>query len=277
VNAVARSLTTLDTVEAFAAAAERFAVAAAWSDLRAPVASCPGWSTYDLVAHLGNIHAWAATIVETGQRAAEQNDEPRSATKGKVVSSWYVGKAEDLYEVLRHTPLDKPCWNFAHGQGPASFWARRQLHETLMHQVDLDGTQGRSTALDPDVCVDGVDEVLDAMLARMHRRGHVAALTRPVALTADDTGDTWVVAPQGRHATPRALPAQGAGPAGRDAGPPPSVQHRRAGGTAVPDRVEARADVLYRLLWHRRVADEDVRVLGDQARVRAFLDSRLTP
>ena len=39
------------------------------------------------------------------------------------------------------------------------------------------------------------------------------------------------------------------------------------------DRVEAPADVLYRLLWKRVALDEDadVRLLGDEERVRAFL------
>jgi hypothetical protein len=44
------------------------------------------------------------------------------------------------------------------------------------------------------------------------------------------------------------------------------------------DRVEASADVLYRLLWKRLDLDEaDVRVAGDEQRVRAFLGSRLVP
>ncbi|WP_367303766.1 maleylpyruvate isomerase N-terminal domain-containing protein [Nocardioides panacis] len=51
----------------------------AWSDLRAPVPGCPGWSVLDLVVHVGNVHAWAATIVETGRAAAEQNDRPSSS------------------------------------------------------------------------------------------------------------------------------------------------------------------------------------------------------
>ena len=42
--------------------------------------------------------------------------------------------------------------------------------------------------------------------------------------------------------------------------------------------MEAPADVLYRLVWKRLDADaEGVRILGDDARVRAFLGSRLVP
>ena len=183
--------------------------------------------------HLGNVHAWAATIVETGRSAVEQNDEPRSS-KGKVVSAWYAGKAEDLYEVLRHVPPETPCWNFAFGAGRASFWPRRQLHETTIHQLDLDGSGGRVTEIAPEVALDGVDEVLTVMLHRMHQRGHPAALDRPLALTATDTGDTWVVTP-----SPRPACGAGARPAGR--GDRPRQPRAAAVGGAPPRRGRRRA------------------------------------
>lgn len=257
-NAVLSPSTTLDLVEEFAAAAERLAVAVASCDLRARVVDCPGWTTYDLLVHVGNVHAWAATIVETGRAAVGQHDEPPHA-RPRSVSEWYAGKAEDLYEVLKGADPAAPCWNFAFGPGRTDFWPRRQVHETTIHQVDLDRTLGRVTPIAPAIARDGVDEVLGVFLHRMHTRGHVADLSGPVALTATDTGDTWVVAP-------------------RTSGP--GVQHRTSPG-ATGDRLEAPADVLYRLLWKRLSLDDEasteVRLLGDEGRVRAFLDSRLVP
>ena len=276
-SATTRGSTTVDHVEEYAAAAGRFATSVAWSDLHAPVVSCPGWSTYDLVVHLGNVHAWAATIVETGHAAASQHDEPRSR-RPRVVHDWYVGKAEDLYAVLRNTPLDAPCWNFVFGSGVAAFWSRRQLHETTIHRVDLDVAAGRTTETSPAVAADGVGEVLDVMLARMHHRGYPADLVEPLAVTATDTGDTWVVSPQPHPTSVPRVPAQPFGTAGETVpSPPPSVEHRRTSAAAVPDRVESPADVLHRLLWHRPVDPDAVLLAGDEARVRAFLDSRLTP
>src|SRR3954466_10178319 len=172
-----------DLVEQYADAADRFATAVGSTDLRAPVPSCPGWSTYDLVVHLGNVHAWAATILETRRRAAELNDRPRSS-RPRTVSQWYTGKAGDLLQVLRCTPLDEPCWNFAYSSGTTGFWHRRQLHETTVHQVDLDLAARRRPALDPEQSADGIDEVLTVFLHRMHERGHAAPLERPVALVA---------------------------------------------------------------------------------------------
>jgi uncharacterized protein (TIGR03083 family) len=272
--AVDQDAGTIDFVGRFAAAAERFAEAVAHCDLRAPVPTCPRWSAYDLVVHLGNVHAWAATIVETGKPAPEQNDEPAS-NRARTVSRWYVGKAEDLYEVLRRCPPNGPCWNFAFGSGTAAFWPRRQLHETTIHQVDLDTVAGREPELAADASADGIDEVLTVFLRRMHQRGHPARLARPLAVTATDTRDTWLVSPPPRHAAGTGVPTQSTGE-----GPPPAVTRARLGSDQdeTEDRLEAPAGVLHRLLWKRLPADHpQVHIDGDRARVAAFLGSRLVP
>jgi uncharacterized protein (TIGR03083 family) len=249
--------TTGDLVERYADAADRFATAIGSTDLRAPVPSCPGWSAYDLVVHLGNVHAWAATILETRRRAAEHGDRPRSA-RPRAASRWYTGKADDLLHVLRATPPDEPCWNFAYGTGVTGFWHRRQLHETTVHQVDLDLAARRRVVLDPVQSADGVDEVLTVFLHRMHDRGHVARLHRPVALVASDTGDVWTLAPR-----PDAEP---------------SVERGTSVAPSIDDRVAGRADVLYRLLWKRLAPDDPAVVIGgDRDRVLGFLGSRLVP
>ncbi len=239
-------------VEEFRAAAESFAVGVTVSDLGVRIASCPGWTAYDLALHLGNVHGWAATIVETGERAHEQDDAPGSR-RAKAVGAWYGAKAEDLYQVLRLTPPERPCWNHVEGRGPARFWARRQLHETTMHHVDLDLACGRTPLLASEVAADGVGEVLGTLVHRMYAKGYSTRLEEPLALRATDTGDTWVMVPQ--------------------AGPPLLEQDAHG----VRDRVEAPAEVLYRLLWRRPVDTGSMRVSGDQARVQAFLASRLAP
>lgn len=269
--------TRLDFVEQYVVAAERFAVAVASTPMDAPVPSCPGWTAYDLVCHLGNVHAWAATIVETCRQAAKQNDEPHSR-KPKVVAEWYAGKAEDLYEVLRTADPEAPCWNFAFGAGFADFWLRRQMHETTIHTVDLLGCTGGTAQIAPEVAVDGVDEVLTVFLARMHDRGHPAQLSAPVCLVTRDVRRSWTVSPRAVVADPRAgVPAQPRGSTSESApavvdGPPRVVRRRLPGA----DQVAAPAETLYRALWGRGSRDE-LTLTGDEARLHAFLDSRLVP
>jgi hypothetical protein len=210
--------------------------------------------------------------VETGKPAPEQNDEPAS-NRARSVSRWYVGKAEDLYEVLRRCPPNGSCWNFAFGSGTAAFWPRRQLHETTIHQVDLDNAAGREPRLAANVSADGVDEVLTVFLHRMHQRGYPARLTRPIAITATDTRDSWLVSPP-RHFAGTGVPTQSTGES-----PPPTITRTRIGDAdEAQDRVEAPAGVLHRLLWKRLPAEHpQVHVEGDRARVAAFLGSRLVP
>ena len=277
-NAVTRGRTTLDTVEAFVAAAERFAVAVAWSRpagagrAAARAGRRTTSSSTSATCTPGRPPSWRPAGPPSSRTTSRGRRRARSSAPGTP------GRPRTSTRCCATCRRTTPCWNFAYGAGLASFWPRRQLHETTVHQLDLDGSSGRSTELAPEVC------------ARRRRRGadRDAAPDAPArapgrprpgrcALTATDTGDTWVVTPQ-----PAVRSRAGAGPAG--GGHRPRQPRAAAVGGApprrggrVPDRVEAPAEVLYRLLWHRPVDESDVRVSGDEGRVRAFLGSRLTP
>jgi uncharacterized protein (TIGR03083 family) len=44
------------------------------------------------------------------------------------------------------------------------FWARRMALETVVHRVDAETAAGVATPVDPELAVDGVDEILVVML-----------------------------------------------------------------------------------------------------------------
>lgn len=247
----------LDLVAAFARAASEVAETVPSCDMAAGVPACPGWTSYDLVVHLGNVHAWAATVVETRRRAPLLDDHPPSR-RPRAVAEWYAGKAEDLLAVLKEARPDQECWTFAAGRQDQGFWLRRQAHETLVHLVDLHQTIGRTTDVPADQAADGVAEVLEVFLPRMHARGRPADLAAPLLLHATDTGDTWLLTPtdgppQVRHVTDTDLVDDGT------------------------DLVRAPAATLMLLLW-RRVSpeDADVDLDGDRERLLRFLRSPLT-
>lgn len=244
----------LDHLERLADAVGRFTEVVTESDLHTPVTSCPGWTTYDVVVHLANVHAWAATIVETGRPTPQQNDGPRTR-RPRVAAEWYAGKAEDLLAVLRDVDPERPCWNLVSDRGVSGFWRRRQLHETTIHTLDLDRAAGRSVRVSPLLAEDGVDEVLKVCLRCMHQQGYPAALTAPLVVAASDTACAWTLTPQPD------------GPPLISVGAPPA----RPG-----DSITGPAEVLYRALWKRGRADE-LTWLGDPSRVEAFLACRLVP
>lgn len=261
----------IDYVEAYASAAEWFATQVARTNTRTPVPSCPGWTVLDLVTHLGNIHAWAATVMETGKASRRLEDRP-SSNKPKRVAEWYLAKAEDLYAVLRDTPAEQECWNFVFGAGSASFWQRRQTHETLLHGVDLALATGVAERLPADLAADGVDETLTVMLHRMHSRGHAADLSAPIALRASDVDRCWVVEPP----MPGGIPAQASAVEGRARGRSPLRVTK--GFRLDTDQVQASSALLLKVLWRRASpSDRGVALHGDTERIHRFLESRLTP
>jgi uncharacterized protein (TIGR03083 family) len=227
-------------------ATDRFAAGLVAADPAARVPACPGWAVADLGAHLGNVHAWASRIVETGEAAKTPDDVP----EGGGLREWYLARAGRLVAAIDAADPDEPCWNFSGVHPTKGFWARRQVHETLMHLVDLDQAHERDTELDAGQCADGVAETCEVFLPRLFARGFRVDLDAPVGLVATDTGDRWTLEPVD-DAPPRLI----------EADPPPT-------------RLEGTAEGLWLLLWKR--SDEGVSRFGDADRLARFLGSRLS-
>lgn len=96
------------------------------------VPACRGWTINDVVIHLGTVHRWAAGIVLSGQRLSE----PEVVATGPLVN-WYVGTATALLAALQAVEPTESTPNFSFVKETASFWPRRQLHETTIHAVDV--------------------------------------------------------------------------------------------------------------------------------------------
>lgn len=226
-----RSLT-----EAFAAEAE--------GDLDNPVPYCGDWIKRDLVAHLGNVHRWAAGIVRTGELSKQEFD----VTPSGDLAPWYAESAAELLDALDAADPADACWVFGAAEKTKAFWFRRQVHETAVHLVDLFGARGATTRLDPLIAADGVFEVLGTMLPRVARWKHEVPLAAPITLRTTDTGHSWTVVP----------------------GEPPELGEGEAVAT-----VAAPAQDLLVSLWKRTDAQPEID--GDEAVAKEFLAARMTP
>ncbi|MTB88198.1 maleylpyruvate isomerase family mycothiol-dependent enzyme [Aeromicrobium senzhongii] len=156
--------------------------------------AAPGWTTADLVTHLGAIRRWAAAIVLSGRRIA---DEP-AVTATEPLDEWYAGTATALIAALQAVDPDEPVPNFARIDEVAAFWPRRQLHETCIHRVDLLQACGRpehTWDVDPEVAADGIAEAIRVFGRRMTDRGRRPHVDAPIRLVATDLDRTWIVAP----------------------------------------------------------------------------------
>ncbi|WP_222264719.1 maleylpyruvate isomerase family mycothiol-dependent enzyme [Modestobacter marinus] len=225
---------TLVHLDALSAEQEEFARLAADADLDRPVPDCAPWTVGDLVRHLTAIHRWAAACTALDAHAALPDDAPFEAA---AAVADYPAAAAELRAALGEAA--RPCPTLV-GPGTAAWWARRQLHETFVHRLDLAAALGVAAEVDPAVAADCIAEVVDTMQPRQVRLGRMPPPVAGVRLTSPS--GSWVL---------------GGRPVAEVAGP------ERA---------------LAQLVWRRTTpADPRLSVTGDRAAATALLADRLTP
>lgn len=234
------------------------------------VPSCPEWTLHDLVAHLGAVNWWGGATVRDsnpGERTRGLGEAMRSAppaTEGAdALADWYAPLAEGMLETFSETDPGAPAWTFG-GPGSASFWLRRQLHETALHRWDLEhalGGPAATTPLPEDVAVDTVEEFCSEMYPR-------TAASRP-ALPVTIRLRAVLHAPEGL--------ATGAEPVGATAlGSDLEWVLPGADGTGEVE-VSGSAESLALLLWGRVPAFEPgLEIAGDRAGLDAALEAGLS-
>jgi uncharacterized protein (TIGR03083 family) len=144
---------------------------AAGCDLSAPVSGCPGWTTTDVVRHVGQVHQWVTEIVREHLDRPLSRDAFPPPPEGEALVTWFRAGADQLADVLEGADPAGPAWNWSGEQLSIVWWHRRMAHETAVHRWDIEHAVGGAPApLDAGFAVDGIDELLDTILARMARR-----------------------------------------------------------------------------------------------------------
>ncbi len=183
----------LDHLAALAVTQDAYLRLLAGADPEAAVPTCGDWRVADLTLHLAGVHWWAAAMALGLDLDAEQPADPRERP---ALVRLYAWAAAHLRATLAELDPASPALTLL-GPGPAGFWRRRQLHETLVHLTDLAGALGVPDAgdLDPAWWADAVDEVVTVMQPRQVRLGRMPALDAGVRWSAADTGDEWLLGP----------------------------------------------------------------------------------
>ncbi|MBW1596219.1 maleylpyruvate isomerase family mycothiol-dependent enzyme [Streptomyces sp. JJ38] len=223
------------------------------ADLGRRVATCPDWTLEELVEHVGQAHRWMAEIVRTRAKGElKPEDVPDAqAPKGDAAAlgTWLVAGADRAAAALRAAGAGTRVWTWWTDQR-TDFWARRMVHETVVHRADACLAAGVPFTVTPEVAVDTIDEWLElvsspvvqeedeelqALRSRAGASLHLHATDTPAVLGAE-----WLIELTGEGITWR-----------RD--------HAKA---AVALRGEL-TDVL--LAFYRRMpaTDERVEVIGD--------------
>ncbi|GAA2435213.1 maleylpyruvate isomerase family mycothiol-dependent enzyme [Streptomyces lavendulocolor] len=151
----------------------RTAVAAA-PTLDAPVPTCPGWTLFDLVKHLGGGDRYWAAIVGAGPA----DGPPAEATAARAalevprdreaLPAWLAASTQLLLSALREAGPDAGCWAWWSAlQTPRTSGgvARHRVHESAVHTYDALLAAGAPQPLPAEVALDGVEEFLFTCVA----------------------------------------------------------------------------------------------------------------
>jgi len=196
----------------------RAAVASAPS-LDVQVPTCPEWTLFDLVQHLGEgRRSWAATIAAGPAAAAKSASEsaPAAPRELEALLAWLAASTQELLDALREAGPDRGCWTWwGTSQSPQTCGAvaRHQLQEVAVHTYDAQVTLGAPQPLPDEVALDGVDEFLSTCCATTAAWPHEPAVVDYQA-TEGRSWRLWLSADGARTArlpTPGTMPATAAG------------------------------------------------------------------
>jgi uncharacterized protein (TIGR03083 family) len=192
----------------------RAAVAAA-PGLDAQVPTCPGWTLFDLVKHLGGGDRFWAAVVGAGPadappaeavaaRAALEVPQERDA-----LLTWLDASTQLLLGALRAAGPRSGCWTWwPASQSPqtAGGTARHRVQETAVHTYDAQLAGGSPQSLPVEPALDGVEEFLFTVCATPSAWPH-----QPTAFDFHAAeGRSWRLAVDGDGARVTRIPAPAA-------------------------------------------------------------------
>ncbi|MFC0096754.1 maleylpyruvate isomerase family mycothiol-dependent enzyme [Micromonospora marina] len=218
-------------------------VRAAVRDLHAPVACCPGWTVRDVVEHLAVVYL--DKIAQT-RLLREPSPWPPPAPPDPI--KWLTDARDDLVDLFARLGPAAPSHTWHAPDQTVGFWLRRMAMETTVHAGDVTAAFGERGTVDMALAVDGIDEVLEVMLAGDWSDAPQPGPDHQVRLLAG--GRSWLISLATELVT-----------VDRDPPPPGPAE----------GVVEATASDVFLWLW-RRLPDEAVGRRGDQAAVARLRD-----
>ncbi len=230
----------------------RLAEAARRVDLDALVPSCPGWTVRDCVAHTAEVYQHKIACIRLQRRPGE--DYEQQAPPGVLPVDWFDDSLAALLAELRGRGPAAPAYTWWPDDQTVGFWYRRMAQETAVHRLDVEDAVGEPTPIDPELAVDGIDEVLERFLGGEDWAG----------MGPDEWGDVDPRAGEGMTLAVRS------GDVWRSTLAADAVAFRRGDGAA-DAAVSGDPEPVLLWLWGRR-PDGAVTLDGDRSALRAFRD-----
>ena len=141
----------------------RLLAEAAARDIAAEVPFCPGWTVREAVEHVARVYEHKLAAIES--RGSRPDPWPPAWPPDRDPLDWFADVRERLLDTLANVDPAQPSWTWWPPDQTAGFWVRRMAQETVVHRVDVEAATGATTPVDAELALDGVDEVLEMMLA----------------------------------------------------------------------------------------------------------------
>ncbi len=153
------------------------------------VPTCEEWTVSDLAVHVGAFCGfWTHVLCEgTGRPKTPFPDPP----DGVDLIRWLSDLHAHLVGELAATPPGTEVWTWFAADHTAGFVARRCAHELAVHRYDSQSALGAVQPIPSELAVDGIDEILGALVTDRDRTGDGTG--RTLALRCTDAAATWRV------------------------------------------------------------------------------------
>jgi uncharacterized protein (TIGR03083 family) len=133
------------------------------TDPTAPVPTCPGWTVADLTRHVGEVYMHKTLAMREGTEPARWP--PKELADEEPLALLDRAYATLREEFATRKPEDRAGTWYRPDQ-TVGFWIRRMAHETVIHRIDAELGTGQAVApVQPDLAVDGIDELLKIFVA----------------------------------------------------------------------------------------------------------------
>ncbi|HKR51335.1 MAG TPA: maleylpyruvate isomerase family mycothiol-dependent enzyme [Pseudonocardiaceae bacterium] len=153
-------------LDALRAQSALFAAALRGADLQQRVPTCPDWTLYQLIEHVGQAHRWVTAIITRRATTPLSLSEIAMAPAPEDpdgLSSWLRDGAGELVDAIGMAGPRTPVWSWSDDDQSVGFWARRMAHETAVHRADAELALGHEFALETDLAADAISEWLSLL------------------------------------------------------------------------------------------------------------------
>jgi uncharacterized protein (TIGR03083 family) len=155
------------------------------------IEACPGWTSSDVVRHLGSVYAMVSAIM-----AAESTEfvkpGPESEPPASGLHFWFDERRKVLSDLLARTAPDLPLWTWGKDSS-ANFYRRRMVHETCIHLGDIERSTGSEVNIAREVSLDGIDEFFETVLPFGLKRRSAEPPPSSLHLHSTDGSGEWMV------------------------------------------------------------------------------------